>query len=158
MNGGGDNAFVERRETPCLLHSGMQRSIDVHDGEIKDLQEDRKRIFQILDEVQRTQAAMLIQMEHGFKDANAAISSLTQEVAKVISQRDAFSMDYYKTIKDLRDEIQQLKEFKWFSDTLTRWRDRLPWIVTGVAVAAMGYIILRHYWIDLGQFLLGRVK
>lgn len=147
-----------RAEGYCGKHSGINEILKSHTDDIKDLQEDRKRLFQMLEELQKTVLTTSIQMEHGFADANRAINNLANGFAQAMKRKEEFAKEYNQTVKDLQEDIKHFKEFNWFSETMTKWKNKLPWTITGIVTILIWYIILKHYWVDIGQFLLGKIK
>jgi hypothetical protein len=128
----------------CPPHLAVVKDIARHENNITDLYDKHNETRELLHGIKISITKLAGSVESGFQIANGSVRSLTDEIAKIVTQRDGFAADYYTEMKKLKDEIAILKEQSWLGAGLTRWRDRLPWIFMSFILFLIAVITFFH--------------
>ena len=141
----------------CDTHSGIVALLSEHSRAIADLYEKHDDVKTMLAEIKLCTATMQLEMKQGFKEANDSITKLTCEIAQSRVERTETLKHYDSIVETVSKRLDELDKFKWFRDRLNRWHDNLPVIIFSLIMSIIGILTILH-WINIGEFLKGRIK
>lgn len=141
----------------CETHSGTVALLSEHSKAIADLYEKHDETRRVLEEIKLCTMSMSLKMEQGFKECNDSISKLTCEVAYSRTERTETLKHYDGIVETVNKRLDELDKFKWFRDRINNWHDNLPAIIFSIVMSFIGLMMILH-WVNVGDFLKGRIK
>ena len=141
----------------CEGHSGMLALLQEHSKAIADLYDKHDNTMLLLNEIKLCTATMAMKLDNGFEQANKNISHLSDKIEKFQVERDKTLFHYDGIVDDIRKQLAELNEFKWFRTRLNRWKDNLPSFIFGLLMMLIGLLAILN-WPAIGDILKGRVK
>ena len=141
----------------CEGHSGMLALLQEHSKAIADLYDKHDNTMLLLNEIKLCTATMAMKLDNGFEQANKNISHLSDKIEKFQVEREKTLFHYDGIVDDIRKQLAELNEFKWFRTRLNRWKDNLPSFIFGLLMMLIGLLAILN-WPAIGDILKGRVK
>lgn len=145
------------KEDHCEGHSGTLALLAEHTKAISDLYDKHDNTRALLNEIKLCTATMAMKLDTGFERVDKNIETLSSKIEKFQDEREKTLAYYDAIVADIKKQLSEINEFKWFRTRLNRWKDNLPSFVFGLIMMLIGLLAVLN-WPEIGALLRGKLK
>lgn len=145
------------KDDHCEGHSGTLALLQEHTKAISDLYDKHDDTRAILNEIKLCTATMAMKLDNGFERVDNNIAQLSERIEKFQDEREKTLNYYDAVVADIKKQLSEINEFKWFRVRLNKWRNNLPSFIFGLIMAVIALLAVLN-WPEIGSLLKGKLK